>query len=191
MVDYVVMSKEVGDIGSLELLKKTIFFRKKVDVSSLEDEEMVIFQVCLRIDRFNLAIPPDSSSSYLYFYLHFLKGMRIRFPFSPFEAEVLRVLNFLASQLEPNCCGFVRAFEIVCQGLEVPPNVGMFLSFYATRSSKRSWVTLCGLLIKALFKPYSNYYKNWRDKFVRVKGREGSQVVVGVDETPLFSLPWT
>lgn len=43
MVDYVVISKEVGDIGSLELLKKTTFFQKKVDISSLEDEEMVIF----------------------------------------------------------------------------------------------------------------------------------------------------
>lgn len=82
-------------------------------------------------------------------------------------------------------------FKIVCWGFEVPFTVRMFFSFYATRSSKGDWVTLYSLLGKALFKPYSNHYKNLRDKFVREKGRQGSHVVVEKDGDPLFPLSQT
>lgn len=72
--------------------------------------------------------------------------MRNHISFTPFEAEVTRVLNNAPSQLVPNIWGFVSEFDIVCWGLEVPPTIGMFFRFYVTKPSKGCWVTLGGLL---------------------------------------------
>lgn len=76
---------------------------------------------------------------------------------SPFENMLmspLRVINFGPSQLASNNWGFVRLFESVCWGLEVPPTIGMFFSFYVTRPfAKGGWVTLGALTEKGLFKP--------------------------------------
>lgn len=81
---------------------------------------------------------------------------------------------------------------MVCQTLRGSPTVGVFFSFYPTRpSTKEGWVTLDGLLGNAPFKPYSNHYKNWKNMFARVRGREDSQIVVGADDAYLFPLAWT
>lgn len=70
--------------------------------------------------------------------------------------------------------------------------MGVFFSFYPTRpSTKEGWVTLGGLLGNAPFKSHSNHYKNWKDMFARVRGREDSQIVVGANDAYLFPLAWT
>lgn len=112
-----------------------------------------------------------SSSPYFYFYFSYIKHMGVLFPFSHFEEEVMRVLNIAPSCQAFNSWNFVREFEIVCRGLEIPPSVDVLFLFYATRhSGKWGWVTLGMLLQKVMFKPYSNHYKKWKDMFTRVKG---------------------
>ncbi|KAI5446842.1 hypothetical protein KIW84_014614 [Lathyrus oleraceus] len=76
--------------------------------------------------------------------------MGVLFPFSHFEEEVMRVLNIAPSCQAFNSWNFVREFEIVCRGLEIPPSVGVLFLFYATRhSAKWGWVTLGMLLQKS------------------------------------------
>lgn len=46
------------------------------------------------------------------------------------------------------------------------------------------------LLGKTLFKPYSNHFKGWKEKFIRMKGMDiSSLVTIGADGAPRFSLP--
>lgn len=80
---------------------------------------------------------------------------------------------------------------MVCERLEIFTIVEVFFSFYAIRLSKGCWVTLDGMVRKAPFKPHSNYYNNFKDKFSQVRGLEGSRIVVGTDGVPLFPLAWT
>ncbi|KAI5405521.1 hypothetical protein KIW84_052347 [Lathyrus oleraceus] len=47
--------------------------------------------------------------------------------------EILRVLNIVPSQLFPNTLGYIRAFERVCEDLDVTPTMGVLFSFYTTK----------------------------------------------------------
>lgn len=63
--------------------------------------------------------------------------------------------------------------------------------FYTTRPEKGGLLSIGCLSRKSPFTPYSNHYKNWRDRFARMKGRKGSLILLGVDCAPLFHLAWT
>lgn len=64
-----------------------------------------------------------------------------------------------------NILGYVRAFEMVCEGLDINPTTKVFLSF-VTKPKKGSWVTLSNQPAKGLFTSHSNNYKYWKDKFL-------------------------
>lgn len=75
----------------------------------------------------------DPPSLFLYFYLPFFKDMGFFSSFPPFVMEVLRVLNVAPSHLLYNNWCFIRAFEMVCEGIEIYHIVGIFFSFCAIR----------------------------------------------------------
>lgn len=77
---------------------------------------------------------------------------------------------------------------MVCDKLDIDPTMGVFLSFFVTKLVKGSWVTLRNRQKKGFFTSHSNYYKYWKDKFVRVKGRENSLGMLGIGGVPLFQL---
>lgn len=109
----------------------------------------------------------DPHSSYFYFYLLFVKDMTVIFPFS---MDFLRVLNATHSQLFPNSWAYTNAFEKACDDLVITPIVRVFFSFYNTKSTKGSWVTLSIQYGKFLFLYHSNHFKYWKDKFAHVMG---------------------
>lgn len=112
--------------------------------------------------------------------------MGVLSPLSPFCMEVLRVLNVSPTKRFPNSRGFIRDFEMVCKELDITPTVAVFFSFYTTRLTKGSWVSLGNLSGKVMFTSHSNQYKNWRGMFSRVRGRETSLGVLGDDGSPSF-----
>ncbi|MCI71417.1 zinc finger protein, partial [Trifolium medium] len=50
-----------------------------------------------------------------------IRSFNLWFPFTSFEDTILRILNIAPSQLHPNSWAFVKAFEIVCLGLDIEP----------------------------------------------------------------------
>ena len=92
------------------------------------------------------------------------------FPLTPLFMVVLRVLNVVLSQLFPNRWGYIRAFEMIYENLDVTSMVKVFFSLYTTKPTKGRWVSLSTQLGKALFASHSNHYKYWKDKFIHVSG---------------------
>lgn len=68
MIASTIVSKEVEDIvSSCTIGGKIIFFWKEVGISYLEDEEMVVLEVCLSKHMIHMAISPKSSFPYFCF----------------------------------------------------------------------------------------------------------------------------
>lgn len=124
MVSPYVVSKQAKDTKSYYTIEEKILsFLSKMDISFSEDEELIILEACSPSQRVTMVVLFYSPSPYLHLYLPLIKDMVVIFPFSPFEVEVLRVINIAPYQLVFNSQGFVRAFEMVYEGLEVSPTV--------------------------------------------------------------------
>lgn len=96
-------------------------------------------------------------------------------------------------QITRNSCSIIRAFEIICRRLRVYLTIRIFFSFYYTWVSVCwGWATLVGLSGRVLFKPHSNYFKGYKDKFVRTSRHYISPLVTtGAYGTPKFPLAYT
>lgn len=70
--------------------------------------------------------------------------------------------------------------------------IGVFFSFNGTKTSViGGWSTLRALYRRAIFKPYFNHYQNWKEKFVRVIGRDDTPMVTTETNDALgFPLAW-
>lgn len=52
-------------------------------------------------------------------------------------------------------------------------------------------MTLSSLPRTTMFKSFSNHYKNWKDKFVRVRGLNGtSMAMIRANDAPRFPIAW-
>ena len=85
-------------------------------------------------------MPPDlpvcaddkvSANGPFYFvYTTLFKKVKLKFPFTRFERELLTELNIAAAQLHPNSWAFVRAFQVMCDHLGLPASVDVFLFLF-------------------------------------------------------------
>lgn len=58
--------------------------------------------------------------------------------------------------------------------------------------TKGDCVTLGALSKREQFNSHSNNYLNWKEKLIKLNGRDGaSMVTIGADDTPGFHLTWT
>lgn len=73
-----------------------------MDVSSLEEEKMVLLEACSPSERVTMTVLLDVPSTYFYLFLPLIEDMGVLLPFSSFKVEVLRVLNIISSHLLPN-----------------------------------------------------------------------------------------
>ena len=73
--------------------------------------------------------PRQGGSDFLMVYDCFFRMIRLRFPFSIFQVEVLNQLDVAPSQVHPNGWGFINAFEIFCwaNGWEGSSNLFQYL----------------------------------------------------------------
>jgi hypothetical protein len=131
---------------------------------------------------------------FFYMYTNFIRNFHLYFPFIDFQTSMLRALNIAPTQLSPNSWSFIKAFELVCFGLDIlEPSVAVFFSFYHLKSlSPNSIVSLSAQPNRDLFSLYSSNYKNYKDTFVHVRGGGGCRdIMYTADDTPLFPFYWT
>lgn len=94
-----------------------------------------------------------------------LEEFGVQLPLNAFEADVLKFMNMVPSQIRPNNWAFIRGFEILCRALGLEPFLGPFFYFY------RTWIAISAHPGKKLFPPYaSNFKKDWKNMFVKIKG---------------------
>ena len=99
------------------------------------------------------------------------KELGLRLPFSDFQVGVMGRLRLAPSQLHPNAFGFIRAFELVCQYLEIGATTSLFLRCFKiqiqTVEGKHGWVSLKNNG-KRLFKMFVDSVRNFKDKYFLV-----------------------
>jgi hypothetical protein len=172
--------------------ESVVKFRERHDVSGNFDEEHIILEP---VDAGEYVTSVHTTDpAFFYMYTHFIKDFHLYFPFSEFQMSMLRVLNVAPTQLSPNSWSFIKAFELVCFGLDISePSVAVFFSFYHIKKLfPNSIVSLSAQPHRGLFGLYSSNYKNYKDTFVRVRcGEGGRDAMYSSDDTPLFPFYWT
>ena len=71
----------------------------------------------------------SADGPFCFVYTTFFKKVKLRFPLTRFERELLTELNIAAAQLHPNSWQFVRAFQITCDHLGLPVGGRVFVPF--------------------------------------------------------------
>jgi hypothetical protein len=174
------MAMEVSSIyQSVESVEE---YRKRFDVSGTFDEKDVILEP-VEEGEYVLGVPRSEHVTF-YMYTKFIEDFHLFFPFTEFQKSMLRVLNVAPPQLSPNGWSFIRAFELVCYGLEIPePSVAVFFSFYHIKNlCPQNVVPLSSQPNRGLFHLYSSNYKHYKDTFVRVRGAEHCPSVMYSDD---------
>jgi hypothetical protein len=131
---------------------------------------------------------------FFHMYSSLIHEFNIFFPFTEFESSMLRVLNVALIQLHPNSWAFIKAFELVCLGLEINnPSVAVFFSFYQIKNLiPNAPVSLCSQPNCGLFGLYSSHFKNYKDTYMRIRGRERCPDVMYCEGgESLFPFYWT
>jgi hypothetical protein len=106
-------------------------YRKKNDLSGSGEESDVITK-CVGEAEFVTTVNINEPH-YFYMYTSLIHQFNLVFPFTEFEGSMLRVLNVALIQLHPNSWAFIKAFELVCLGLEIDsPSIVVF--FFSTKS---------------------------------------------------------
>jgi len=106
---------------------------------------------------------------FCFVYATMFKKVKLCFPFTCFERELLTKLDIAPAQLHPNSWAFVRAYLIICAHLGHPASVDMFLFlFEAKNPGDRLWVSLNGIVGRSILSIFQQSYKDWKGKFVRV-----------------------
>jgi len=97
------------------------------------------------------------------------KKVKLCFPLTRFERELLTELDMAPAQLHPNSWAFVRAYQIICAHLGHPASVDVFLFlFEAKNPGDRLWASLNGVAGRSTLSIFQQSYKDWKGKFVRV-----------------------
>lgn len=109
----------------------------KRNVSSTRNEEDVILEVCEESEVVCLFHPKGVGEEFFYFYLRVLDNFKIHFPFTDFEADILTTLNIAPVQLRPNGWGFIKAFEFMCEALNINPTLAIFFSFFELKEADK------------------------------------------------------
>jgi len=78
----------------------------------------------------------NGGKPFFFFYQAVFKRIALRLPFTPFERELLTEVNVAPAQLHPNGWAFVRAFQILCWYLGIPPSMDVFLYFFEVKKAR-------------------------------------------------------
>jgi hypothetical protein len=107
---------------------------------------------------------------YFYMFSKVMENLNLTLPFTDFEIKVLNALNVAPTQLHPNGWTFVRAFELVCLGLDLEPRLGVFFHFYHVKSlTPEKPVSISSQPNMGLFTLYASNFKNYKYTFLRVR----------------------
>jgi hypothetical protein len=166
-------------------------FRGDVALSDSGREEDVITEPVGDLElvtTVNTQIP-----HYFYMYSKVMENLNLSLPFTDFEIEMLNALNVAPTQLHPNGWAFVRAFELVCLGLDLEPRVGVFFHFYHVKSlTAGKPVSISSQPNMGLFTLYASNFKNYKDTFLRIRcGPRLHHLMFDSEGNHLFPFCWT
>jgi hypothetical protein len=130
---------------------------------------------------------------YFYMYASVVENLNLWLPFTDFELAILNALNVAPTQLHPNSWAFVKAFELVCLGLDQEPRLGVFFYFYQIKSLfPGKQVSISSQPNRGLFSLYASNFKNYKDTFFRVScGPRLPDLMYDAGGSPLFPFYWT
>lgn len=133
------------------------YYRISIDIQPRNEDDVVC------------GAPLDESKCYSYVYYCTFSKLGVRLPFTDFQCEILRTLNVAPSQLHPNCWAFLRSFEILSRGLNIPASAYSFFSFFNAKKPKpNSCLYMSNNLRHTLTRPYTSSWRNYKSDFIRV-----------------------
>jgi len=122
---------------------------------------------------------------FCFVYATLFTKVKLRFPFTRFERELLTELDLAPAQLHPNSWAFVRAFQIVCDHLGLPSSVDVFLYlFEAKNPGERLYVSINAIAGRSIFTIFQQSYKDWKGKFVLARPNNNDASLL--DGFPLY-----
>jgi len=129
----------------------------------------VAIRPCLPGEPFCVDDAGNNGHPFCFIYTTAFKKVKLRFPFTRFERELLTELHIAPAQLHPNGWAFVRAYQIICAHLGHPASVDVFLFlFEAKNPGDCLWVSLNGIAGRFILSIFQQSYKDWKGKFVHV-----------------------
>jgi len=136
---------------------------------SKEHDDKVVVRPCPSGEPICTDDQGSDGTPFCFIYTTMFKKVKLWFPFTRFERELLTELDIAPAQLHPNSWAFVRAYQIICAHLELPGSVDVFLYlFEAKNPDDRLWVSLNGIVGRSILSIFQQSYKDWKGKFVRV-----------------------
>ncbi|MED6114718.1 hypothetical protein PIB30_083157 [Stylosanthes scabra] len=131
--------------------------------------------------------------AYYYVYVGVMADLKMKFPFTKFECQVLTQMNCAPSQLHPNSWAFIRAFEVLMEFLECQPTLGLFFSLFQVKGCwKGTNANLNSSLDHFVFALFRTSYKGFQDMFVKVRSvLEEFSFYVEEYLCPKFPLYWS
>lgn len=137
--------------------------------------------------------PPNNNDRFTFVYETMLTKIRVCFPLSNFECDVLQYLNIAPTQLHPNGWGFLRAFSILMKGLDSVPSIGWFFYYFqAKANTKVGWTSLNKQPRRGILLALTQSYKDFKPKFFRVRaGSRCPHLLVDQEGKEKFPLYWT
>lgn len=124
--DQEVMSYDHSSINEVEIAK----LRSLKNVSSTRNKDNVILEPCIPGERVCIACPRGVKEEYFHVYTGVLEDFNIHPPFIDFEFDILKTLNVAPSKLHHNSWGFIKAFETVCEAIDIEITIALFFSFF-------------------------------------------------------------
>jgi hypothetical protein len=101
-----------------------------------------------------------------------LKDLRFRLPFSDFAVGVFDRLRLAPSQLHPNSLAFIRAFEQLCDYLDVEPTLPLFFRIFKiqrqTFRGRQGWVSLKQHQVK-IFRMFVDSVRGFKERYYVVR----------------------
>ena len=116
----------------------------------------------------------EGGTPYVMVYKALFDKMKIQFPFSSFQLEVLQALDIAPSQLHVNGWGFMQAFEVFCWGQDWYCSSSLFRSIFhpfLSVKSKKDWISFRQNDNPVLFSAFSDPFKDWKDEYFKIVPR--------------------
>ncbi|RDX68204.1 hypothetical protein CR513_52828, partial [Mucuna pruriens] len=110
----------------------------------------------------------EGERDFVYLYETMIKDLGVFVPFDKYEADILR---------------FLGTFRVMCHCLHIKPTSSLFLCHYTRIGMNVDWVSLSPFPKTNLFTTYSAFYKEFKNRFIKVWALNG--VFFANDKKPM------
>jgi hypothetical protein len=96
------------------------------------------------------------------------KDMGFRLPFSNFQREILLWTKLSPTQIHPNSCAFMRAFELLCDYLRILASKNVLFSFFTVQRGA-DWVSF--RQTQKMFEIFAGKVWSFKERFFLVRSK--------------------